>query len=151
MSNLICYKDYHASIEFSAEDGMFIGSVIGVRDSLNFHGFSVQEITQAFHDCVDGYLDLCESLGRSPDKEYKGSFNIRIPSGIHRAADLEARKEGVSLNQFVQSAIELKLSSLESNTEVHYIVIDSTQQTPGLTPAFRSHSNYGARIPVSRS
>lgn len=106
MANMLKYKGYHGSIEFSAEDNLLVGSVIGIRDSLNFHGSSIEEITQSFHDSIDGYLEMCEALGRSPDKEFKGSFNVRISPDLHRRAALTAEQEGMSLNQFIQQAIE---------------------------------------------
>lgn len=106
MANLLKYKGYHGSIAFSAEDNLLVGSVIGIRDSLNFHGSSIEEVTQSFHDSIDGYLEMCEALGRSPDKEYKGSFNVRISPDLHRQAALTAEEEGISLNQFIQQAIE---------------------------------------------
>lgn len=113
MANSLKYKGYHGSIEFSAEDNMLIGSVIGIQDSLNFHGHSIEEITQSFHDCIDGYLEMCEAFGRSPDKVYKGSFNIRIPQELHRQAALMAETEGISLNQFIQQAIEDRVKPIQ--------------------------------------
>ena len=110
MANSMKYKGYHATIEYSSEDGMLVGSVIGIQDSLNFHGTTVSEITQAFHDSIDGYLEMCEMLGRSPDKEYRGSFNVRISSELHRKAAVAAECSGVTLNQFVQQAIESKIN-----------------------------------------
>lgn len=109
MANMLAYKGYHGSVKFSAEDNLLVGSVIGIRDSLNFHGNSIEEITQSFHDSVDGYLEMCEAFGRSPDKEYKGSFNVRISPDLHRQAVLTAEQEGITLNQFVQNAIESQL------------------------------------------
>lgn len=106
MANVIQYRGYHAKIDYSAEDNMLIGSVINIRDSLHFHGNSIPEITQSFHDSIDNYLEMCEALGKSPDKEYKGSFNIRIPQELHRKAALMAEEEGISLNQLIQNAIE---------------------------------------------
>lgn len=106
MANILKYKGYLGSVEFSAEDNLLVGTVIGVQDSLNFHGSSIEEVTLSFHECIDGYLEMCEAFGRSPDKVYKGSFNIRIPSDLHRTAAIMAEKDGVSLNQFIQHAIE---------------------------------------------
>ena len=53
------YKGYHAKVSFDEEDGIFIGEVFGINDSLNFHGRSADELTTSFHDCVDNYLDVC--------------------------------------------------------------------------------------------
>ncbi|MGR3319109.1 MAG: toxin-antitoxin system HicB family antitoxin [Candidatus Anammoxibacter sp.] len=40
---------------------------------------------------------------------YKGSFNVRIPQKIHKNAIRQAMAKGISLNQFVQKAIEKEL------------------------------------------
>lgn len=99
------YKGYHAKVSFDVEDGLFIGEVFGINDSLNFHGRSVDELTEAFHNSIDNYLDACAKFHRSPDKEFKGSFNIRIPSDLHRRLALEAAKENLSLNQFIKNTL----------------------------------------------
>ena len=106
MANIIQYRGYHAKIDYSAEDNMLIGSVINIRDSLHFHGNSIPEITQYFHDSIDNYLEMCQAVGKTPDKEYKGSFNVRIPQELHRKVALMAEEEGISLNQFIQNALE---------------------------------------------
>ena len=48
MKNILEYKGYHAKIEFSSDDNIFIGSVIGINDSLNFHGTTVDELPLYF-------------------------------------------------------------------------------------------------------
>lgn len=110
MSNMLSYKGYHGTVEYDADDGILFGSVFGIRDSLNYHGSSIDEITESFHDCIDTYLEICQNRGISPDKEYKGSLNIRIPQQLHRDAALKAEEEGISLNQFIQQAIEAKVN-----------------------------------------
>ena len=82
------YKGYHASIRYSDEDKLFVGEVIGINDSLGFHGSSVDELEQMFHQSIDNYLDMCAEFGKAPDKEYKGQFNVRIPSNLHRSVVL---------------------------------------------------------------
>lgn len=66
MPHILSYKGYHASCWFSSEDGMLVGCVIDVRDSLNFHGKTVPEITQSFHDSIDNYLEFREELRKKP-------------------------------------------------------------------------------------
>ena len=51
------YKGYSARIEYSDEDGCFVGRVAGIRDLLTFHGGSVDEVRQAFEEALDFYLD----------------------------------------------------------------------------------------------
>jgi len=126
MANLLKYKGYHANIEFSDEDNMLVGSVIGIQDSLNFHGNSVSEITQSFHDCIDSYLEMCKLYGRSPDKVCKGSLNIRIPQELHRKAAIMAETEGISLNQFIQKAIEDRVKPDQYKNKV--VCLPTTQK-----------------------
>jgi len=102
---MLKYKGYHAKISFDEEDGLFVGEVFGINDSLNFHGKSVDELRASFHDCIDNYLDACAKFHRSPDKEFKGSFNIRIPSDLHRRLALEATRKNLSLNQFIKNTL----------------------------------------------
>lgn len=100
------YKGYHADIKYSDEDKLFIGEVFGINDYLGFHGRSVDELEKTFHQAIDNYLEMCKETNRKPDKEYKGLFNVRLPSALHRRAALAARQRHLSLNEFVTKAIE---------------------------------------------
>ncbi len=99
------YKGYHADIRYSDEDHLFVGEVFGINDTLGFHGSSIEELEEMFHQSIDNYLQMCEELGRKPDKEYKGQFNVRIPSELHRSAAMYAKQRNISLNDFVVTAI----------------------------------------------
>lgn len=110
MNSMLEYKCYHADIKFDADDEIFIGEVFGIADSLNFHGQSVSEIKEMFHQSIDNYLQLCKEIGKEPEKEFKGTFNVRISSENHKRAALAARKKNITLNQFVSNAIEHELN-----------------------------------------
>ena len=100
------YKGYHADVHFSDEDKLFVGEIFGINDSVSFHGSTVDELETMFHQAVDNYIDLCAEFGKEPEKEYKGQFNVRIPSALHRSAALYAKQRSLSLNEFVTIAIE---------------------------------------------
>lgn len=117
MNSMLEYKGYHASVEYDAEDNIFVGEVFGITDSLNFHGTSVTELKEMFEQCIDNYLELCEKIGKNPDKEFKGTFNIRIPPEMHKKAALEAAKQKITLNQYVMKAINQSFESKESIKE----------------------------------
>jgi len=72
------YKGYSARIEYSDEDGLFIGHIAGIRDVVGFHGDAVRELRAAFEDAVDDYLDTCAKLKRSPQKPYSGKLSLRL-------------------------------------------------------------------------
>jgi len=104
-SNYLHYKDYVGSLEFSEEDAVFHGRVVGIKAMISFEGESVQSITEDFHNAVDEYLEFCSGNNIKPEKPFKGSFNVRINADLHRKAALAASAQGVSLNAFVESAI----------------------------------------------
>lgn len=109
MSKMMEYKGYHAQVEFDAEDEILVGNVYGITDSLNFHGSSVTELEEMFHQSIDNYLEMCAAYGKNPDKEFKGSFNVRISPELHKEISLQAAQEGISLNQYVLKALENSL------------------------------------------
>ncbi len=111
MSKMMDYKGYHAQIEYDNDDEVFVGRVFGIVDSLNFHGTSVKELEAMFHQSIDNYLQMCADTGKTPDKEFKGSFNIRISPELHRGISLQAAQEGMTLNQYVSKALERSLPS----------------------------------------
>jgi predicted HicB family RNase H-like nuclease len=103
------YRDYIASIHFSTEDEVFHGKVLGINDLVSFEGTSVRELKKAFHIAVDDYLDACKQAGKEPNKTYKGTFNVRIPTRLHKEAAVFAATSNLSLNDFVKSAIHYAL------------------------------------------
>ena len=104
-SNYMHYKGYDGSLEFSEEDSVFHGRIIGIKAMISFEGDSVASITEDFHDAVDEYLEFCANKDIEPEKPFKGSFNVRISSELHRKAMLIASTQGMSLNAFVEDAI----------------------------------------------
>ncbi|MFT3948580.1 MAG: type II toxin-antitoxin system HicB family antitoxin [Agriterribacter sp.] len=113
MNDILKYKDYLASVHFSMEDEIFYGKVLGIDDLINFEGSSIKELKKAFHEAVDDYISTCKSLGKKPNKTYKGTFNVRIPSELHREAAAFAAVNSLSLNDFVKSAINFALANQE--------------------------------------
>ena len=104
-NNYLHYKNYIGSVEFSEEDAVFHGKVIGIKSLISFEGDSVNSITEDFHNAVDEYLEFCLQNDKQPEKPFKGSFNVRIGSELHRKAALAASARGISLNMLVEEAI----------------------------------------------
>lgn len=109
MKDTITYKNYIGSVQFSQEDNVFYGKIKGVNELVTFEGESVSELNSAFREAVEDYEELCEIAGKSPDKSYKGSFNVRITPDLHKELSRRSSELGLSLNQLVEIAIEEKL------------------------------------------
>lgn len=121
MRDLLEYKGYHAKVELSLEDDCFIGTVIGINDSLNFHGSTIEELISVFHNSIDDYLEMCATFDKTPEKEYKGSLNIRIGSELHKKIDIAAQKYEMTLNQFICKTLEESFEPNKTKEIVYYV------------------------------
>lgn len=106
MKNTMEYKGYIGSVEFSEEDGIFFGKVLGIRPLISYEGTNAQELVNDFHQGVDEYLNMCEKEGIEAERAYKGSFNIRISPELHKQAAVCAIAQQITLNKLVENALQ---------------------------------------------
>ena len=106
MSNLLSYKNYNGTVEYSKEDRCLYGKVVGIKSLLSYEGKSVQELEEAFQTVIDEYIRDCEERDILPETPYKGSFNIRINPELHRGVAIYAIENGKSLNAAVEEALK---------------------------------------------
>ena len=105
----LSYKGYTGSIEYSKEDNLLYGKVLGIKGLISYEGKTGKELELNFTEAIEEYLSTCEEEGIAPEKSFKGSFNVRIPSELHRKAALLAMEEKVSLNNFVAESIRERI------------------------------------------
>ena len=74
MSNIIEYKNYIGSVEYSNEDKCFFGKLEMIDDLVTFEATNVEELESNFKQSVDDYINTCVELDRAPQKTYKGVF-----------------------------------------------------------------------------
>lgn len=106
----LSYKDYTGSIEYSAEDNLLYGKVLGIQSLISYEGETGKSLEQDFKEAISLYLDDCESEGKMPEKPFKGSFNVRIPANLHQKAALIAMESKTSLNSFIAEAIRSRVT-----------------------------------------
>ena len=99
------YKGYSAAIEYSDEDGFFVGQIAGIQDFITFHGHSAEEMRSAFQEAVDDYIEACAKIGRPPNKPYSGKLVLRLPPEIHAKLAIQAQISGKSINSMVLEAL----------------------------------------------
>lgn len=102
---MLKYKGYTGYVEFDDEARIFHGEVLDLRDVITFQGKSVEEIERAFRDSVDDYLEFCKQRGEEPDKPFSGRLMLRLPPHLHRKAYVSAKREGKSLNQWIEEKL----------------------------------------------
>ena len=86
MNNTMEYKGYVGTVEFSEEDSLFYGKVMGIRALISYEGTNAKDLVEDFHGAVDDYLAQCEAENKEPEKAYKGSFNVRVSPELHKQA-----------------------------------------------------------------
>lgn len=111
-NSLLRYKGYSARPEYSAEDQIFYGKILGINDLVDFQSENAKDLEAEFHKAVDDYLEFCAESGKEPQKEYSGLFNVRIPPELHREISIFAQSEGVTLNKAVEQAIRAMVHSV---------------------------------------
>lgn len=110
MTNTLHYKGFTGVVSFSPEDKVFCGKITMISDLVTFEGESVVELENAFQEAVNDYLETCKQLGKAPQKNFKGTFNIRINPSLHQQAYQVALAKNISLNKFVEHAIKNELT-----------------------------------------
>ena len=110
--NTLKYKGYIGSVAFSEKDNVFFGKIDGIDGLVNFEGESVKELTDAFHEAVEDYLEYCKEEGIEPHKSYSGSLNIRISPEVHSKIAILAKQAGISINAFIKSAVEKQVATM---------------------------------------
>src|SRR4051794_2984150 len=101
------HKDFQGSVDFV--DGFLLLQILHIDDVITTQVDSASEAQAAFEQLVDEYILACQEDGTEPCKPFKGSFNVRVTPELHRRAAMAAADEGVSLNSWIQSAIETNL------------------------------------------
>lgn len=108
-NNILIYEGYRGSVEFDLESNCLHGKVLHVADLITYEAETIEGLRKEFELAVDDYLDLCKEIGKNPEKPFKGSFNIRVGAETHKTIAYEAKKLGVTLNEFVCNAIQEKI------------------------------------------
>ena len=107
--NTLTYKGYTAKIEFDPDDDILFGNIIGIRDTVGFHGETVNELKKAFREAVDFYLESCKKAGREPNKPFSGKFLVRVNPSLHNEVAIAAANAGKSLNKWVAETLQNSL------------------------------------------
>lgn len=67
------YRGYQGSCEFSAEDQVWYGEVLFIRDGVFYEAAGKEGLQKAFEKAVDEYFEDCRFIGKEPDVSTKRS------------------------------------------------------------------------------
>jgi predicted HicB family RNase H-like nuclease len=100
------YKGYKARVEFDPRDDIFVGKIVGIADTITFHGETVKELRADYEAAVDHYVADCEATGRKPLKAASGKIMLRVSPDVHARALATAKTSGKSLNQWAEEVLD---------------------------------------------
>jgi predicted HicB family RNase H-like nuclease len=109
MNNVFRYKDFIGSIEADAADKILHGKLLYITDLVTYEATTMTSLENEFKKAVNDYLNTCQQLNREPMKPFKGSLNVRIGPELHKEAALHAAMYGMSINEFIKSAVQSKI------------------------------------------
>ena len=106
MNNIMKYKGYWAEIKYSDEDECFCGAIEGLKNvSISFEGETVKELKKDFKDAINSYLETCKELKKEPEKQCKGSLNVRLGTELHTKAKMKSIEQNISINELIKNAV----------------------------------------------
>lgn len=111
MNNILEYKGHKAKIEFSADDNVFFGYLMGIDDVVSFHAKTVEKLNTVFKESVDFHLEVCEKVGKSPKKQYSGKVMLRLSNQLHEKIADAASSAGKSINEWGKGVFESAVKS----------------------------------------
>lgn len=114
--NLFQYKGYYGDAHCDTRAQILHGKIQFINDLVTYEADTPEALEAEFRAAVDDYLATCEELNKQPDKPFKGSFNIRISPELHRKAAVRALMAAVSLNEWVELAIQERIEQTPINT-----------------------------------
>jgi predicted HicB family RNase H-like nuclease len=115
-SQVMKYKDQIGSVEFDLDDDCLHGQLLHISDLVTFESDSIGGLKKEFEAAVDDYLQTCEQEGLEPNKPFKGSFNVRVGTDLHKKIAFKASELDVSINEVVIKALgEFLADSISSS------------------------------------
>ena len=110
MNELLEYKGYYGTVEFSVADNVYFGKVMGIRGLISYEGDNVQSLKEDFEEAIDDYLETCKEEGIEPEKPYIGNFNVKLSSEFYKTLAFYSASHGKSLDTTVEEAVRYYLS-----------------------------------------
>lgn len=118
-SDLLEYKGYYGSVQYSKEDECLFGKIEFIDDLVLYEAENTADLKRAFQEAVDDYLERCKKAGQQPNETWKGSLNVRIGAELHKKSALLAKKNGQSLNDFIKDAVQAYVAQNADHDHSH--------------------------------
>lgn len=140
--DILKYKEYEGTAELDMTRGLCRGKVLFIDDLVTYETDSPRELQREFELAVDDYIATCTTLGKEPQRPFRGLFNVRIPPELHRAAALRATSDTVSLNDVVVRALD---GFLNFRADVNHTIKVTLESPQGAVQTIRAAASKKAQ------
>ena len=107
MNNFIEHKGYVGTVEYSAEDNILFGQVVGIRGLISYEGDSIEQLKADFVEAIDDYLIECEANGKEPQQPYSGKLDdVSISPELHRDFILHSSRKNKRIDEALEEAMK---------------------------------------------
>jgi predicted HicB family RNase H-like nuclease len=90
-STVAPYRGYTPIIQYSDEDGCFIGEVAGLNlHDISFEGETEEEIRKDFENAIDFYL----ATTQKPEQPFAGRITLQVTPEMHERLFKQAKSAG---------------------------------------------------------
>lgn len=109
--NQLEYKGFFGTIEYSAEDKVLFGKVLGINSLLSYEGDTGAALDKDFQQVIDEYLADCTRLNKAPEKTSYITYNVDIPSDLIPKVSAKALERQKPLKEFITDTILSNISN----------------------------------------
>lgn len=101
------HKGFIGSVEYDEETATLYGKIKFINGLISYESAdgTMKGLVTAFNESVNEYLEDCKAMNLKPQQSAKGVFQVRLGSDLHYLANVEASREGVTLNEWVKNAV----------------------------------------------
>ena len=97
---------------YTAPEGGYVAEIEDLPGCIT-EGETLEEVFQRIEDTRRAWIEVQHEDGAviplpRTEQEHSGKFLVRIPKGLHRQLAEQAKREGVSLNQHVETMLATK-------------------------------------------
>lgn len=112
MTNLLEYKGFCGTVEYSSADDLLFGQVVGINGLISYEGDSLASLKDDFESAIDDYLEMCQAVDLQPERSYKSDINVHISPELHKNLLSFAAAHNQSVNMAVEKAIQAYVSGM---------------------------------------
>lgn len=104
MNTTVSYRGYDGSIIHDPQEHLYHGKILGIHDTVIYHGYTVEQAETVFRESVDEYISDFEREGKEPPTPF-ASLPAQIPHELQVKAALFAHENHVDVENVLNMAL----------------------------------------------